>query len=326
MRTIACIAGALILTGCASAGHIGELPAIADGMPSSTLVLVRPSNLIGMANSLYIALDGNDVFSIRSGDNTHFAIPAGQHTIAVKCFGGWSPTWKEDSKGFSAEPDRASYFSVSPSMTCAKIEQVSEVEGKALVANTTYVDSAVASNKDAPAPVSSSQCPVQLRHGIREAVCASQALAPPSAPVDGQVTAAAQASANVPSAIPVSSASSSSTALSAAAAAHAAPAMRSAPVERVKAVTKMVAGKRVTCHVPLASYPHEALPSGQAGTTIVRIAIAPPNSVEQVTMAESSGSASLDTAAMRAAAGTVCTRLEQPLSFLQPFEFDASKQ
>jgi len=315
MRKTACIIGALILTGCASAGRIGDLPVISEGASSSTLVLVRPSNVIGMANSFYVALDGKDVFSIRSGDNTHFLIPAGEHAVSVKCFGGWSPTWKEDSKSFLAEVDRASYFSISPSMSCAKIEQVSEAQGKALVENSSYIDSAVASNKDVPAPVPSSQCPMQLRHGIREAVCVSQALAPAAPASDVQTLAAAPAPTNAPS---ISRATS-------AAVPAALAAMRPAPVARSKAITKVVAGKSVTCQVPLAPYPQEASPRGRAGTVIVRIAISPPSSVQQVTMAESSGSAPLDTAAMRAAAGTICIGLEQPLAFLQPFEFEPAQ-
>ena len=123
------------------------LPTIAAGAGSSTLVLARDSSLVGMTNSYYVALDGKDVFSIRSGENTHFPIPLGQHTVTVKCFGGWSATWKEDGKTFVAEQNTASYFSISPNLTCAKIAQVNEVDGKALVAKTKFIDPTTASNK-----------------------------------------------------------------------------------------------------------------------------------------------------------------------------------
>ena len=179
MKKTTCSIAALILAGCASAGRIGDLPAITEGSPSATLVLIRPSNVIGMTNSDYVALDGKDVFSIRSGDNTRFAIPPGPHAVAVKCFGGWSPTWKEDSKAFVAEGGGTSYFSISPSMKCSKIEPVSEADGKALLGRTTFVDPAgPSSNKETPSSPGSSDCPLQWRHGVREPVCASQALSP----------------------------------------------------------------------------------------------------------------------------------------------------
>lgn len=64
----------------------------------------------------------------------------------------------------------------------------------------------------------------------------------------------------------------------------------------------------------------------QTGTTIVHIAMSPPGVVNQLTLPESSGNASLDAAAMRAAVGVCCDGLEQPAVFLQPYEFDLLKE
>lgn len=146
-RTTAIAVLCTMLFGCATSGRIGELPAIATGAPSSPLVLIRTSSLVGATNSYYVALDGKDVFSIRSGENTQFPIPAGEHTVSVKCFGGWSPTWKEDGKQFVAVGGQANYFEISPNMTCAKIEQVSPESAKTHLAATTFVSSATMSSK-----------------------------------------------------------------------------------------------------------------------------------------------------------------------------------
>jgi hypothetical protein len=135
------------LVGCASSGRIGELPAVADGAASSQLVLIRSSSLIGATNSYYVSLDGKDVFSIRSGENTSFRVPLGEHTVSVKCFGGWSPTWKEDGKQFVAAQDQSNYFQISPNMTCAKIEQIAADSGKNLLASSKYVDPKTVSSK-----------------------------------------------------------------------------------------------------------------------------------------------------------------------------------
>ncbi|HVW50065.1 MAG TPA: TonB family protein [Trinickia sp.] len=303
MKKTTCSIAALILAGCASAGRIGDLPAVTDGSASTTLVLIRPSNVIGMTNSYYVAFDGKDVFSIRSGENTHFAIPAGSHTIAVKCFGGWSPTWKEDGKAFVAERGGITYFSISPSMTCSKIEPVSEADGKALLARTTFVDSTNSSNKETPSGPGSSQCPVQLRHGIREPVCASQALSPTVAQLPApQLSRPAAERSTGPA---VSAAPSS---------------LRS----HTQTITKVVAGQQVVCEVPLAGSTGETRQQRQSATTIVRITISPPSTVKQVTLAESSGNTALDAEAMKAAVGTVCSGLERRIAFLQSYEFGPS--
>lgn len=311
MKKTICGIAALILAGCASAGRIGDLPAITDSSASTTLVLIRPSNVIGMTNSYYVAFDGKDVFSIRSGENTHFAIPAGSHTVAVKCFGGWSPTWKEDGKAFVAERGGINYFSISPSMTCSKIEPVGEADGKALLARTTFVDPTNPSNKEeTPSGPASSQCPVQLRHGVREPVCASQALSPTVAQLPA----------------PPLSRPAAERSMGPALSAAATPAAPSSLRSRTQTITKVVAGKQVVCEVPLAGSTGEPMQQRQSATTIVRITISPPSTVKQVTLAESSGNTALDAEAMKAAVGTVCSGLERRFAFLQPYEFGPSTE
>ncbi|WP_316682960.1 hypothetical protein [Ralstonia flaminis] len=135
------------LFGCATSGRIGELPTIAAGAPSSSLVLIRTGNLIGATNSYYVALDGKDVFSIRSGEHTQFPIPSGEHTVSVKCFGGWSPTWKEDGKQFVAVEGQPTYFEISPNLSCAKITPMPAETAKTQLAATKFVNPANVSNK-----------------------------------------------------------------------------------------------------------------------------------------------------------------------------------
>jgi len=103
--------------------------------------------LIGATNSYIVALDGKDIFSIRSGESTQFAVPVGQHTVSVKRFGGWSPTWKEHGTQFSAVADDASYFEISPNLTCAKIVQLDSDTAKKQLAATKFVSPTTVSNK-----------------------------------------------------------------------------------------------------------------------------------------------------------------------------------
>ncbi|PMS35915.1 hypothetical protein C0Z20_16480 [Trinickia symbiotica] len=111
------------------------------------MVLIRPSSLIGATNSYYVALDGKDVFTIRSGENTQFHIPAGEHVVSVKCFGGWSPTWKEDGKQFFAAQDQPSYFQISRNLTCAKIAQINSEDARKLLAASKFISPNTVSNK-----------------------------------------------------------------------------------------------------------------------------------------------------------------------------------
>jgi len=118
----------LSITGCATSGRIGDLPSVASGAQSTKLVLIRASNLIGAPNSYYVALDGQDIFTIRSGEYTEFPIPSGQHNIGVKCFGGWSLIWKEKSISFTVAPSGTAYFRIIPDLSCAKIYEIDSNE------------------------------------------------------------------------------------------------------------------------------------------------------------------------------------------------------
>lgn len=130
IRFIFLVALVFVITGCATSGRIGELPSVADHETSSQLVLIRVSSIVGAANSYYVALDGKDVFSIRSGEYTEFPISTGEHFVSVKCFGGWTPTWKENAKKFNALPNQTSYFEISPNLSCAEIVSIAPTKAK----------------------------------------------------------------------------------------------------------------------------------------------------------------------------------------------------
>ena len=142
-------AGLLVvaLSACASSGRIGDLPAVAEGATSSQLVLIRVSSFVGATNSYYVALDGRDIFSLRSGQYTEFRIPTGEHFVAVKCFGGWSPSWKKESKRFVAAQDQTNYFEMSPNLSCADIDPVTAEEAKKMMTGSTFISPETVSNK-----------------------------------------------------------------------------------------------------------------------------------------------------------------------------------
>ena len=124
--------------GCAS-GPIGHLPTIKAPHAAGKVTVMRNRNIVGSANSYYITLDGQDIFKIRIGQYTDFKLNAGEYYIGLKCFGGWSPTWKNESLKLKVLPNSEYFFIVSPSGTCAEIEELDEKLAKSIIPNSKYV-------------------------------------------------------------------------------------------------------------------------------------------------------------------------------------------
>lgn len=123
-----------MLSGCGTtSGRIGELPNVESGATAAKVVTVRSSSIVGAANGYTVALDGKDLYGIGSGERAEFMVTEGEHYIAVKCFGGWTPTWKEESLKFLAKPSEAAYFAISPNLKCADIKPMAEADARKLL-------------------------------------------------------------------------------------------------------------------------------------------------------------------------------------------------
>lgn len=130
---------ASVLVGCAT-GRIttGTLPKVQDPSASTEVVVIRVSSIVGVTNSYHIVVDDQAVFGIRSGEHTTFKIPSGKHAIGVRCFGGFTPTWKENKFDYSFQPQEKAYFVISPSLGCADIASVKPQEASTLIEKSTY--------------------------------------------------------------------------------------------------------------------------------------------------------------------------------------------
>lgn len=130
----------VVLTGCGTtSGRLGELPVVPNASTAGKVVAVRISSFVGAANGYTVGLDGKDLFGIGSGEHAEFLVPEGEHYIAVKCFGGWSPTWKEHALKFSVKASEVSYFKIGPSMSCGEIVSASEAEAKKLLEGSRFI-------------------------------------------------------------------------------------------------------------------------------------------------------------------------------------------
>ena len=141
MRALVAACLTLFLAGCGTtSGRLGDLPSISNKETASKVTVVRISSIIGAANGYTVALDGKDIFGIGSGEYAEFLVPEGEHYIAAKCFGGFTPTWKEDSLKFVAKSSGQNFFLISPNIRCAEIKASSDAEAKKHVESGKQID------------------------------------------------------------------------------------------------------------------------------------------------------------------------------------------
>lgn len=82
-----------------------DAPALAEVQQhagAAKVVVTRTRSIVGAGLKYGVGLDGMDRGSVRTGRHIEFEARAGTpHTIAVRCFGGWSPTMRFDSLQFT---------------------------------------------------------------------------------------------------------------------------------------------------------------------------------------------------------------------------------
>ena len=109
-----------------------------DEKRSGEVTVIRIHSALGLANYYIIDLNGTEIFVIRSGQHTKFKLNEGEHYIGVKCKGG-GQGWIEESLKFNVVPNSSSFFMVSPNLSCAGIESITEEEALIKIENSKYV-------------------------------------------------------------------------------------------------------------------------------------------------------------------------------------------
>ena len=134
----------LILSACGvKSGIHSELPAITDKGMAGKVVVVRSSNLLGVAVGWEIDIDGKDLFGIGSGEYTEIFLPEGEHFITLTCFQPvllHSDTVHSDTLKFDIEASQTIYFLVSPSLECAKMRLIDETEAKKHIERSKFIN------------------------------------------------------------------------------------------------------------------------------------------------------------------------------------------
>lgn len=131
---------ALLVAYSSASAQTVDAPAAATETAGSKVVTIRTSSLVGVANKYKVAFDDREIYSLRSGQYAEFPVTEGEHRVAVKCFGGWSPTWKQQSLSFMVSPQQITYFKIHPNGTCAGIEIINAKEAEKLIRKSKKVE------------------------------------------------------------------------------------------------------------------------------------------------------------------------------------------
>lgn len=137
MKKTAVLALSIVLGACGAPGVVmAPLPTISDPAQATDVAVVRPVNFIASEFPFYIAIGGENVAPIRSGENVRFSLPSGRHSIAIRCLDALSPNFKETRLDYEFAPKGQAFFVVAPKFDCATIEPVDARTAGGLIANT----------------------------------------------------------------------------------------------------------------------------------------------------------------------------------------------
>lgn len=133
-RTLFYTLAAIIVSGCAEPVTLEKLPP-ADPASAGEVVIVRPSAFIGEDTVYVVNVDKKDVAELGSRQHQRLMLPAGEHRIAIRCFGALSG-WTETAITQGVVTGKTAYLAVAPKHGCASVDPVPENEAKKLLANT----------------------------------------------------------------------------------------------------------------------------------------------------------------------------------------------
>jgi hypothetical protein len=134
-QNLLCTLAAIAISGCGSEPVALEKLPPADPGNAGEVVVIRPSAFIGEDIVYVVGVDKKDVARVGSRQHQRFNLPAGEHRIAIRCFGAFSG-WEETAITHRVTAGQSAYLAVAPKQTCASLGPVSESEGRKLLSNT----------------------------------------------------------------------------------------------------------------------------------------------------------------------------------------------
>ena len=134
-RNLLAVAAAIAVYGCGTEPvALEKLPPV-DPASAGEVVLVRPSAFIGEEIVYVVNVDKKDVAELSARQHQRFSLPAGEHRIAIRCYGALSG-WSETAITQGVAVGKTAYLAVAPKHGCASVDPVPESEARKLLANT----------------------------------------------------------------------------------------------------------------------------------------------------------------------------------------------
>jgi len=99
------------------------------------VTVIRPHSFIGADATYYVVLDGQPLRDVETRQHVRFDVPAGRHTLSVRCPKALTLTYAETNVDaeFGAEP---AFFVVAPKFDCVTLQRVDAKAAAPLLANT----------------------------------------------------------------------------------------------------------------------------------------------------------------------------------------------
>jgi hypothetical protein len=134
-KPIVVLLSLIAMAGCGSEPLAFEkLPAV-DAADAGEVVLARPKAFIAEDIVYVVNVDKKDVAELAERQHQRFKLPAGEHRIAIRCFGALSG-WEESAITHRVVAGQTAYLAVAPKHGCASVAPVPELEGRKLLSNT----------------------------------------------------------------------------------------------------------------------------------------------------------------------------------------------
>jgi hypothetical protein len=134
-KTIAVLLAAIAVSGCGTPQVALEKLPPPDAANAGDVVLARPRHFIADDIVYVVNVDNKDVAQLGDRQHQRFKLPAGNHRIAIRCFGMISG-WQETAITHRVVAGRTAYLAVAPKQGCASVDTVPESEGMKLLSNT----------------------------------------------------------------------------------------------------------------------------------------------------------------------------------------------
>lgn len=134
-KPIVVLLSVIAMAGCASEPVGFEKLPPTDPASAGEVVVVRPRAFIGDDIVYVVNVDKKDIAELGARQHQRFKLPAGEHRIAIRCFGALSG-WDETALTHQVVAGQTGYLAIAPKQSCASVAAVPESAGKKLLSNT----------------------------------------------------------------------------------------------------------------------------------------------------------------------------------------------